>query len=176
MCIRDRYQRRVRGTCYFMMSKPTVVTAESLTADQRAEFEEVFKLFDKDGDGEITAAELGFALKSLGQEPSEQEVRDLIHEVDSDGNGRIDFTEFLTMMSNKISQEQDDEHLREAFKVFDKDGNGFISAQELRSIMFKLGEKLTDEEIAEMMKAADSNGDGLVDYNEFVSMMTGKTK
>merc|ERR1711971_1192316 len=51
---------------------------------------------------------------------------------DNDGDGTIDFPEFLTMMARKMKDTDSEEEIREAFRVFDKDGNGFISAAELR--------------------------------------------
>ena len=72
------------------------------------------------------------SLRSLGQNPTEAELQDMINEVDSDGNGTIDFPEFLTMMARKMKDTDTEEEIREAFRVFDKDGNGFISAAELR--------------------------------------------
>jgi len=91
--------------------------------------------------------------------------------VDADGNGTIDFPEFLTMMARKMKDTDSAEEIKEAFKVFDKDGNGFISAAELRHIMTNLGEKLTDEEVDEMIREADVDGDGQINYDEFVDMM-----
>jgi len=58
----------------------------------------------------------------------------MINEVDADGNGTIDFPEFLTMMARKMKDTDSEEEIKEAFKVFDKDGNGFISAAELRHV------------------------------------------
>ena len=49
------------------------------------EFKEAFSLFDKDGDGCITSRELGTVMRSLGQNPTETELQDMINEVDSDG-------------------------------------------------------------------------------------------
>ena len=46
---------------------------------------------DKDGDGQITTKELGTVMRSLGQNPSESELQDMINEVDADNNGTIDF-------------------------------------------------------------------------------------
>ncbi|XP_067682352.1 calmodulin-beta [Haliotis asinina] len=146
----------------------------SCTSCLYQEFKEAFNLFDKDGDGTITTKELGTVMRSLGQNPTEAELQDMINEVDADGNGIIDFPEFLTMMSKKLQGADSTDELREAFLVFDKDGDGFISAKELRHVMTNLGEKLTDEEVEEMMREADGDGDGQVNYDEFVKMMTGK--
>ena len=148
--------------------------ADQLTEEQIAEFKEAFSLFDKDGDGTITTKELGTVMRSLGQNPTEAELQDMINEVDADGNGTIDFPEFLTMMARKMKDTDSEEEILEAFKVFDKDGNGFISAAELRHIMTNLGEKLTDEEVDEMIREADIDGDGQINYEEFVKVMMAK--
>lgn len=78
-------------------------------------------------------------MRSLGQNPTEAELQDMINEVDADGNGTIDFPEFLTMMARKMKDTDSEEEIKEAFKVFDKDGNGYISAAELRHVMTNLG-------------------------------------
>merc|ERR1719162_2045345 len=144
---------------------------EQLTEEQIAEFKEAFSLFDKDGDGTITTKELGIVMRSLGQNPTEVELQDMINEVDADGSGTIDFPEFLNLMARKMKDTDSEEEIKEAFKVFDKDGNGFISAAELRHVMTNLGEKLTDEEVDEMIREADVDGDGQINYEEFVKMM-----
>ncbi|ELT88073.1 hypothetical protein CAPTEDRAFT_162839 [Capitella teleta] len=134
-------------------------------------FREAFSLFDKDGDGTITTKELGTVMRSLGQNPSEDELQDMVNEVDIDGNGEIDFEEFLQMMAKKMKESDSEEEIIEAFKVFDKDGDGFLSAKELKQVMLNLGEKMTDEEIEEMIKEADEDMDGKVSYREFLTMM-----
>ncbi|OWR50081.1 calmodulin like protein [Danaus plexippus plexippus] len=61
-----------------------VTVADQLTEEQIAEFKEAFSLFDKDGDGTITTKELGTVMRSLGQNPTEAELQDMINEVDAD--------------------------------------------------------------------------------------------
>jgi len=148
--------------------------ADKLRDEQIQEFKEAFSLFDKDGDGTITTQELGTVMKSLGQNPCESDLQDMINEVDVDGNGTIDFTEFLDMMTKHMKESDNEQELREAFKVFDKDGDGHISKAELKIVMKNLGENLTDAEIEEMINEADADGDGEVDYDEFVKMMNAK--
>ncbi|CAD1469697.1 unnamed protein product, partial [Heterotrigona itama] len=131
-------------------------------------FKEAFMLFDKDEDGTITMAELGVVMRSLGQRPSETELRDMVNEVDQDGNGTIEFNEFLQMMSKKMKGADGEDELREAFRVFDKNNDGLISSKELRHVMTNLGEKLSEEEVDDMIKEADLDGDGMVNYEELV--------
>ncbi len=75
---------------------------EELTEEQIADFKEAFSLFDKDGDGTISAKELGIVMRSLGQNPTEKELQELINGADDDASGTIDFQEFLTLMANKL--------------------------------------------------------------------------
>merc|ERR1712106_1314136 len=121
--------------------------ADHLTEEQTAEFREAFALFDKDGDGTISTKELGTVMNSLGQKPTAAELETMINEVDIDGNGEIDFDEFLTMMAKKLKETDLEEDIREAFRVFDNKNSGTISTQELRHIMSNLGEKMKDSEI-----------------------------
>ncbi|BAM40412.1 calmodulin [Theileria orientalis strain Shintoku] len=148
--------------------------ADQLSEEQIAEFKEAFSLFDKDGDGSITTKELGTIMRSLGQNPTEAELQDMINEIDTNSSGTIDFPEFLLLMARKMKECDTEEELIQAFKVFDRDGNGFISAQELRHVMTNLGERLTDDEVDEMLREADIDGDGKINYEEFVKLMVSK--
>ena len=84
-------------------------------------------------------------MRSLGQNPTIAEIQEFISTVDTDGNGMIEFAEFLTMMrKKKMHGANSEEEIKEAFKVFDKDGNGYIDAVELRHVMIGLGGFCTD--------------------------------
>ena len=77
-----------------------------------------------------------------------------------EGNGFVDYDEFIQMMTNTplkpLSAEE--ELLQKTFQIFDIDGNGFICADEIKQTMANLGEELTDAEVNDMIKAADKNG------------------
>jgi len=150
----------------------TPTTAKPLSEEEIQAFKDVFALFDKDESGTITAQELGDIMKSLGQNPSDSELQDMINEVDVDHSGSIDFEEFLKMMSTTVKAQDFAHETRAAFNVFDKDGSGTISADELRQVMKSLGENLTDEEIDEMIREADKDKNGTIDYDEFVQLLS----
>jgi calmodulin len=74
-----------------------------------------------------------------------------------EGNGLLDFSEFLHMMESRASsvrRQSPDAEMRALFAAFDKDGNGYIDASELRSTMHDVGLELTDSDIDLMMKVA----------------------
>ena len=55
-------------------------------------------------------------MRSLGQNPTEAELQDMINEVDADGNGTIDFPDFLTMMARKMRDTDSEEEIKQAVK------------------------------------------------------------
>lgn len=145
---------------------------KGLSEEKIAEFRCAFELFDKDKNGSITIKELGTVIENLGQTPSEIDLKEMIKEVDLDGNGEIDFNEFLVLMASKMRDNDSEEEMIEAFKIFDKDGNGYIGKNDFKLVMEHLGEPLTSEEIDEIMKDWDEDSDGQLNYDEFKNMMT----
>lgn len=63
------------------------------------ETREAFMLFDKDNNGTIDTSELGTVMRSLNMNPTDTELKDMINEVDGNGNGSIEFEEFVAMLS-----------------------------------------------------------------------------
>ncbi|MCL7045820.1 hypothetical protein MKW94_008680 [Papaver nudicaule] len=96
----------------------------------------------------------------IEQNPTEDELQDMMNEVDADQNGSIDFPEFLGLMTRKMKDTDLEDYLTEAFKVFDKDQNGFISVAEFRHVLADLGGDMTDKEVDEMMMIHKANVDG----------------
>eukprot|EP00092_Neocalanus_flemingeri_P103822 GFUD01132883.1.p1 GENE.GFUD01132883.1~~GFUD01132883.1.p1 ORF type:complete len:114 (-),score=43.57 GFUD01132883.1:172-513(-) len=110
-------------------------------------------------------------MRAMGQNPTEDELNCLVMQVDRDGNGTIEFPEFLDMMKQKANEMDQGVELREAFKMFDRDRDGFISTKELKKVTAMLGTMLTKEEVEEFMAEADLDGNGRLDYDEFVRML-----
>lgn len=137
------------------------------TEEEIAEFAEVFSFFDKDGGGAISTDELGSALRSLGHTPTDVEVEQMINDVDVNGDGELDFGEFMVLMTNMKGHDPLEE-LIEAFKIFDRDGDGTIKAKELMHIMSKMGDKIPLKECEEWLMDVEINEDGEIDIEKFI--------
>ena len=146
---------------------------DHLTPEQIEEFKEAFLIFDLDHDNAISTDELGQVMRAMGYTPTQAELEEMIREVDADGNGSLDFSEFLTLMASKLRYNDTEEELLEAFKIFDRDGDQLIRKAEIKHVFEILGEKMTDEAIDDMIELADNDGDGLsLNFTEFCNMMT----
>lgn len=151
-------------------------------------------MFDSRGDGKIHVAQIGDALRALGQNPTESDVKKFTHQHKPDE--RISFEVFLpiyqAISKSRTSDTADD--FIEGLRHFDKDGNGFISSAELRHLLTTLGmasrmhslfdrcrrsvrfycdarivagEKLSDEEV-ETLLAGHEDSQGNINYEDFV--------
>ncbi|KAL6281743.1 hypothetical protein ACE6H2_018624 [Prunus campanulata] len=69
--------------------------------DSEEELKEAFKVFDKDQNGFISAAELRHVMANLGEKLTDEEVDEMIREADEDGDGQVNYEEFVRMMLNK---------------------------------------------------------------------------
>ena len=69
--------------------------------DMEEDMNECFKAFDRDGNGEVLTAELRHVMSGLGDKLTEEEREEMIREADVDGDGSINFEEFVRMMMTK---------------------------------------------------------------------------
>ncbi|KAL7459661.1 hypothetical protein ACHAWC_011572 [Mediolabrus comicus] len=128
-------------------------------------------MYDADGGGSISNDELKKVFKKLGSNPTDDQIQAMIKRVDVNGDGEIDFEEFLVMMKMNQQFNDPDKDFRDAFKTMDTDGDGTISKKELSDLFIKLGQKLSDEEIQSMMDVVDTDKSGAIDFEEFKAMM-----
>jgi calmodulin len=135
---------------------------ENLSEEQLSSFKDAFSIYGNTGDWTIPTKMLGTVMRALGTNPTETELVDFIAEIDPEGNGFIEFTQFLPIMVRKMKDSDTIEELIEAFKVLDKDDRGAIPSPDFRYLMVNMGEKMREEEVDDLMKDADSDNTGYV--------------
>lgn len=134
------------------------------------ELREVFRRFDGDGDGMISAIELRSYFASIGEYMSHEDAQIVIDDVDTDGDNLIDFGDFVKLM--KREGRDDDEDLKAAFGIFEVEkGSGRINPKSLQRVLGRLGDSRTYDECAAMIQAFDVDGSGELDFHEFQQMM-----
>jgi calmodulin len=131
-----------------------------LSEAQLDEFRDAFATYDHDGGGSIDATELKALMASVGDQPSDAEVQEMIRIADADGSGSVDFYEFVTLMAHKMGDEKSESTLREAFKLFDHTNDGKLDREEMRKIMINVGEPVTAADVESLFNSIDTNHDG----------------
>ncbi|KAJ3406900.1 hypothetical protein HDV05_005696, partial [Chytridiales sp. JEL 0842] len=141
-----------------------------LTPEQIEYYKEAYTIFDHDSNGVIDMTELSEVMQSLGINPTEEELYNMIKDVDLDNTGTIDFDEFLLIMEPMVStqlEKQTAEQLKESFEAMDADGDGWITVEDLMVVFKGIGEGVPAEEALRMVGEADMDGDGKVGFEDF---------
>jgi len=139
--------------------------------EMEQELTDAWNLFTR-GNEVIPSKHVGYVLRILGQNPTEDEIVAMVMKADCEWDGTMNRKDFLVVgheiLKNSCDQMDD---VRAAFRVFDYDKNGSISKEELKEAMVNLGQRCTEEEFALMFAEADKNKNGRIDFDEFVDMM-----
>ncbi|KAJ4889487.1 Calcium-dependent protein kinase 10 [Raphanus sativus] len=150
------------------------VIAEHLSIQEVEVIKDMFTLMDDDNDGRITYPELRAGLQKVGSQLGEPEIKMLMEVADVDGNGFLDYGEFVAVIIH-LQKIENDELFKLAFMYFDKDGSTYIELDELREA---LTDELGEPDISvlnDIMREVDSDKDGRINYDEFVTMMKAGT-
>lgn len=123
-----------------------------------------FKEDDKNGDGELTRAELdaAFAEADLGYSPAA--IANILAKNDVDRWGTISLGEYkpiYDVLTGRVLRE---------FERYDVDDDDFLSSDELADALEDNGMNSDPKTVAEVMAAADKNGDGKLDQNEYLDV------
>ena len=158
----------------FEKATMSFIVNQLVLKEERKDLEKQFKEWDKNGDGVLSRDEIIEGYKKTYGFVDEGEIDNMISSIDLDGNGVIDYNEFLTCTMNKEKILNND-NLEICFKAFDSDNSGKISLDEISAI-FNSGdkEKIDKEELEvfkKMIKDADENGDGEISFKEFKDLM-----
>ncbi|PON35048.1 Serine/threonine protein kinase [Parasponia andersonii] len=146
------------------------VIAEHLSVEEVEVIKDMFALMDTDKDGKVTFEELKTGLRKVGSQLAEPEIKMLMEVADVDGNGVLDYGEFVAVTIH-LQRMENDEHFRRAFMFFDKDGSGYIELNELREALADESGETDSMVLNEIMREVDTDKDGRISYEEFVAMM-----
>jgi len=127
---------------------------------------DIFSNFDKTGRGNIESKDIGEVMRALGKNPTNEEVRKILDEIDPKGEKDVSFEEFVPLMRRK-GQESDFTAFIECFKVFDRENNGMVNVAEIRHILCSMGEALSSKDADILLEGMEDNN-GQINYEEFV--------
>ncbi|KAI1491617.1 calmodulin [Biscogniauxia mediterranea] len=154
--------------------------ARVLSSEEIQVFKDLFDSYDTDKGGNITVEEFAKVMsQSPGKPPTEAEVAQIVREVDLDGDGTINFNEFITMMTgqpypapgseNGSSSSSVASDYAEAWKQFEPSLQGSITPSQFRQLMAQLGEPVSDAEVEGLINSVD--GEGKLSYKQFEHFM-----
>ncbi|KAL7115134.1 hypothetical protein ACP275_04G165700 [Erythranthe tilingii] len=146
------------------------VIAEHLSVEEVEVIRDMFALMDTDNDGKVTYEELKAGLRKVGSQLAEPEIKLMMDVADVDGNGILDYGEFVAVTIH-LQRMENDEHIRRAFMFFDKDGSEYIELDELREALVDESGEIDVDVLNNIMHEVDTDKDGRISYDEFVAMM-----
>lgn len=106
---------------------------------------------------------------------SNKEIAEMISEMDYAGNGKINYSEFISATIN-VKTFLNDTRLRAIFQQFDTDSSGFINEDNLYFAFQKLGQEIPRAEIKKMIAQHDLKKNNVLDFDEFKAMIQASDK
>eukprot|EP01116_Phalansterium_solitarium_P019947 TRINITY_DN5747_c0_g1_i2.p1 TRINITY_DN5747_c0_g1~~TRINITY_DN5747_c0_g1_i2.p1 ORF type:complete len:920 (+),score=392.19 TRINITY_DN5747_c0_g1_i2:4128-6887(+) len=168
--------------------QPRAKKQHTFSAEQVAQFKLIFDFVDADSSGFIEADELYQALRQLGRAMPLSQVEELMNELDDDGNGAINFDEFITGIGSWFLETNQQietpeivdvpglskaevEEIKMLFTTMDTDNSGFLSPDEIYEVLQRLGKNITKDDLAKFLDQIDQDGNGEISAAEFLEGM-----
>ena len=153
----------------------TLMVHQLISADEMDDQKKIFSLLDTNKDGMLQREELIAAFQEVYGKVVEAEVDEIMALIDLNGNGVIDYSEWL-VATVKIEEIVKVKKLKMAFQYFDRDSKGNITLEDIKGVMANSGiqqnEGLDEQVFKDILGEADENGDGVIDFEEFKTMMS----
>lgn len=146
------------------------------------DLKKMFASMDADGNGTLTLQEMKIGLEKNGLQELVKEMEETMKQLDNDGSGLIDYSEFLAAtMSRKVYLQYD--YLWQVFKQFDSSRTGKITKDDLSLVLsggrdkkYVQGKTPVMADIDEIIEKYDTDKSGDIDFDEFMELMRGQTE
>ena len=162
----------VKETFKKFLSEKDLEIYLTLSPETIQEYREIFDIFNETGDGYISNDEIGKVMLGLGYNPTKERIKELVNEIDLNGDGQVSFDEFLCLMVKTLRDEDEaEEELVEVFRRFDLDNDGKIGWEDLVLVFTELGYTIDAKEAKEMIGYFDHDADQCINFSEFVQLM-----
>lgn len=135
--------------------------------NQIQEFKEAFNMIDANKDQMIDQSDLAEIYASLGKNPTDRELDEMIKMAP----GPINFTMFLTMFGEKLMGTDPEDVIKNAFQCFDDNGDGKINDEYLRELLTTMGDRFTDDQVDQLFHDAPISNNGDFNYVEFTKQL-----
>ena len=143
----------------------------ALNEDQSNLIKEAFDLFDLEKTGSIDYHELKLTLKAFGFKLNKSELLDLISKYDKESKNRINYDDFIELITDIVSERDPKEEIFLAFDLFDTEKRGKINIKNLKKAVKEIGENLSDTELKAIIDEFDEDQDGEISKSDFLKIM-----
>ena len=132
---------------------------------------EIFDMWDLDGDNKVKSNEIRPILCAMGREPTHDNIMDFLFIADKDNTGIINKEDFMKALDEVFSLPEDAvDQAIDAFKVFDIDKSGKINIQVLKDILLKYVEGYSEDDVQNIFKLINPDNNGDFNYEEFITI------
>lgn len=164
---------------YIIKTRTKTTKKLDVPEEELENYRAAFMNITKKGHDTITAKDIYKYMKGLGSPITMKEIQERVKQMDTSGDGEIDFDEFTHILQQIVIEEREriiekepednEDEIIKAFKFFDKENTGKISKQEFRYIITKIGANtFSDSECDIMFKESEFDDNEDFDYREFV--------
>uniref|UniRef100_A0A9J2PYB5 EF-hand domain-containing protein n=2 Tax=Ascaris TaxID=6251 RepID=A0A9J2PYB5_ASCLU len=147
--------------------------AEVFNVDKK-EIEQIYALFlkiDDDRSGGITAPEIAQGLSSFGCDVSPKVVQAVMRASDKNGDGEINFEEFLAVVISKAKLKKHKDNMQNVIKKLEARNEQYLTADSLRDAWAQsIGVNINEHEANALLAQADQSNEGLVTHQHFHRM------
>mmetsp|Transcript_19140 Transcript_19140/g.34908 ORF Transcript_19140/g.34908 Transcript_19140/m.34908 type:complete len:506 (-) Transcript_19140:2424-3941(-) len=158
-----------RATSKLKQAACVFISSQMIGEKEKQVLTTAFKALDTNNDGKLSASELEIGFRSLyTEEEAQAKVNELLKQIDVDGNGFVEYSEFLSA-GMQLDAEENKQRLEDAFNIFDSDKSGGISLEELKEILGSYMDADTDWD--QLFRDVDSDHSGEISFEEFKALL-----